>query len=188
MIIIKNRGIGTAGDGAWQVYHASLGNTQYLSLNTTAAAATATNRWNNTSPTSTVFTVATTGAVNDSGNTYVAYCWAEIAGFSKFTSYTGNGSADGPMIFTGFRPAFIMIKRTDSTGFWVMLDNKRLGYNVTDKPLYANASNAESTAQGTDFLSNGFKIRATDNDVNTSGGTYIVMAFAANPFKNSNSF
>jgi hypothetical protein len=187
MIIIKNRGIGTAGDGAWQVYHASLGNTQYLSLNTTAAAATATNRWNNTSPTSTVFTVATTGAVNDSGNTYVAYCWAEIAGFSKFGSYLANSSADGPFIYTGFRPKYILIKGSIAGNNWVALDTSRSTYNQVAAYLLPNLSNAEGTAGNyIDILSNGFKIRDSGSDVNySSGTTYIYAAFAENPFKNA---
>jgi hypothetical protein len=188
MIIIKNRGIGTAGDGAWQVYHASLGNTQYLSLNTTAAAATATNRWNNTSPTSTVFTVATTGAVNDSGNTYVAYCWAEIAGFSKFGSYTGNGSTDGPFVYLGFRPKYVMVKPTSTTGSWQIEDTSRSPTNVMDQRLFAEDTAAE-TVNGNgliDYLSNGFKPRVNHPGNNGSGVTYIYMAFAEVPTKFAN--
>ena len=187
MIIIKNRTIGTAGDGAWQVYHASLGNTQYLSLNTTAAAATATNRWNNTSPTSTVFTVATTGAVNDPSNNYVAYCFAEISGYSKFGSYTGNGSADGPFSYTGFRPKFVLIKRTDAVSSWFIHDTSRDTYNTTVLNLYPNLSAAEETqtTYSFDILSNGFKVRGTSTEINASGGTYIYAAFAENPFKNA---
>jgi hypothetical protein len=186
MIILKNRGIGTAGDGAWQVYHASIGNTQYLSLNTTAAAATSTARWNNTSPTSTVFTVATTGSVNDPSNTYVAYCWAEIAGFSRFGSYTGNGSTDGPFVFTGFRPKFFLVKRTDTVESWNIVDTSRNEFNQAGANLYPNLSNAESTNNSCDILSNGIKLRNTWAGANASGGTYIYMAFAENPFKNAN--
>ena len=190
MIIVKNRSVGTAGDGAWQVYHASIGNTQYLSLNTTAAAATATNRWNNTSPTSTVFTVSTTGAVNDPSNNYVAYCWAEIAGFSRFGSYTGNGSTDGPFISTNFAPKFVIVKRTDSTQDWFMWDSARTGYNMANYLLFSNLSQAEysGTESSVDLLSNGFKIRAGSVSAgsNASGGTYIYACFASNPFKNSN--
>ena len=188
MIIIKNRGVGTAGNGEWQVYHASLGNTQYLALNTTAAAATATNRWNNTSPTSSVFTVATTGSVNDSSNTYVAYCWAEISGYSKAFSYTGNGSTDGSFVFCGFLPRFILIKRTDTTGDWYMWDTARNTYDVITNTLLANSSAAETSATSIDALSNGFKLRNTTAGFNASGGTYIGMAWATNPFKNSNAF
>jgi len=189
MIIIKNRGVGTAGDGAWQVYHASIGNTQYLSLNTTAAAATATNRWNNTSPTSSVFTVATTGSVNDPSNTYVAYCWAEIAGFSKFGSYTGNGSADGPFIYTGFRPKYILFKNSSTTSDWTIVDTSRSPYNKVNEYLFADLSSNEQNSGSNflDILSNGFKIRAaTSPELNGSGNTMIYAAFAENPFKNAN--
>ncbi len=188
MIIIKNRGIGTAGDGAWQVYHASIGNTQYLSLNTTAAAATSTARWNNTSPTSTVFTVATTGSVNDPSNTYVAYCWAEIAGFSRFGSYTGNGSADGVFVYTGFRPKYVMIKTSSNAESWYVYDTSRNTYNVADSRLLPNSSAAEASGGsfGPDILSNGFKLRTSDSSTNASGYTYIYACWAENPFKNSN--
>jgi hypothetical protein len=115
----------------------------------------------------------------------VAYCWAEIAGFSKFGSYTGNGSTDGTFVFTNFRPKFVMIKRTDSTGSWGMEDNERLGYNPNNRSLYANLANAEDTNSPLDILSNGFKLRASDSTFNANGGTYIYMAFAESPFKNS---
>jgi hypothetical protein len=183
MFIIKGRSIATG----WIVYHAfdnASPATGYMALQTTDAFFTSP-AFNNTAPTSTVFSINGTGyAVNNSGETYVAYCFAEVEGFSKFSSYIGN-SFDGPFVFTGFRPAFVMIKRTDSTGFWAMLDNDRLGYNVTDKVVYANSSNAEATGQATDFLSNGFKLRTPDSDVNSVGGTHIYMAFAENPFKYS---
>ena len=182
MIIVKARNVGTQD---WQVYHETLGINQAIQLNLTAAASSATNYWYN-GVTSTVFGVnGSYAGVNANTNTYVAYCFAEIAGYSKFGSYTGNGSANGTFVFTGFRPAFIMCKRTDSTGFWAMLDDARGPYNVVDEALYANANNAESTAQATDFTSNGFKFRTTDSDVNSNGGTHIYMAFAENPFKYS---
>ena len=119
--------------------------------------------------------------------TQVAYCWTPIAGYSAFGSYTGNGSTDGPMVYTGFRPAVIMVKRTDTTGNWCMFDDKRLGYNGTSasKELYPNLSNAEGTSNGPDQLSNGFKLRDTYADVNASGGTYVYACWAENPFKNS---
>jgi len=144
-----------------ELLDASIGNTQYLSLNTTAAAATSTARWNNTSPTSTVFTVATTGSVNDPSNTYVAYCWAEIAGFSRFGSYTGNGSTDGPFVFTGFRPKFFLVKRTDTVESWNIVDTSRNEFNQAGANLYPNLSNAESTNNSCDILSNGIKLRNT---------------------------
>jgi hypothetical protein len=124
--------------------------------------------------------------VNASSATYVAYCFSEVAGYSKMGSYTGNGSANGTFVYTGFRPKFIMVKRTDSTGFWTMMDSSRSPFNVADDALYANASNAESTpAQNVDFTSNGFKFRSTDSDSNSNGGTHVYMAFAENPFKYS---
>jgi hypothetical protein len=127
------------------------------------------------------------GDTNTSGRTYVAYCFSEVAGFSKFGSYTGNGSADGPFVYLGFRPRFMMIKRTDTSGSgWVMLDTSRNTANVTNLNLYANLSNAETTADySDDFLSNGFKVRDAGAGQNASGGTYIYAAFAENPFKNS---
>jgi len=181
LIILKDRDIGRP----WPVYHGSLATNQYLILNTTAAAATSTSYWNNTAPTSTVFSVnGLEGNVGANGEKYVAYCWAEIAGFSKFGSYTGNGSADGPFVYTGFRPKFILWKRT-SLESWIIIDTSRSPFNVADKILYPFSSAAEITSNRVDILSNGFKIRTTDADTNGSGGTYIYMAFAENPFKNS---
>jgi hypothetical protein len=118
-------------------------------------------------------------------STYVAYCWAEIAGFSKFGSYTGNGSADGPFIYTGFRPKFIIIKCTSNVDSWYMLDTSRSTYNATNQRLFANASSAESSGDAMDILSNGFKNRSNTTLNNLNGGTYIYMAFAENPFKNA---
>jgi hypothetical protein len=183
MIICKNR----TDVISWLIYHSSLGATKYLEFNTSAAV-TATPAWNNTEPTSSLFTVGTYTNNNGSGKAIVAYCWAEIAGFSKFSSYTGNGSTDGPFVFTGFRPKFVMIKRTDSTGDWNMYDSSIGAYNVIDDLLKANTSAAETTyyTYYIDFLSNGFKLRETDTGQNASGGTYIYMAFAENPFKNAN--
>jgi hypothetical protein len=187
MMIIKKRS--AAGDN-WRVYHASLGATKFLDLNQTSAAGTASSVWNDTAPTSTVWTVGTNGEVNTSTATYVCYAWAEIAGFSKFTSYTGNGSADGPFIFLGFRPKFVMIKRTDGgTNNWVIFDSSRNTYNATGKELKANTSAAEYDGDSTnpnDFLSNGLKIRHDGTAMNIASGTYIVAAWAENPFKNSN--
>jgi hypothetical protein len=187
MMFIKGRA-GTYGVDNWHVYHASLPNTQGLALNTTGAATTSEYFWNNTSPTPTLFTTSTGASNNDSGTTYVAYCFAEIAGFSAFGSYTGNGSADGPFVFTGFRPAFVMVKRSSSSGTnWQILDTKRSTYNVMADYLYASATNTEGydTGVGIDSLSNGFKIRGTDGNTNTSTATYVYMAFAETPFKYS---
>ena len=177
----------------WPVYQASANAspaTGHLLLNTTAAFTSTSSTWNNTAPTSTVFTIGTDTRINQNTITYVAYCWAEIAGFSAFGSYTGNGSADGPFVYTGFRPKFVMVKRVDASGTnWTILDTARDTYNYSHYELYPNTSGAEVNASSSyteDILSNGFKIRQTDATWNASGGTYLVMAFAENPFKNAN--
>jgi hypothetical protein len=183
MIIFKNRGSAFN----WRVWHKSLSNLaqSYLSLNLTNAATTDASIWNNTAPTSTVFSVGADASVNESAKSSVAYCFSEVAGYSKFGSYTGNNSTDGPFVFTGFRPRYVMIKRTDSTSSWAIFDTSRNTFNVTDNNLFANLSDAESTFTVLDILSNGFKIRTTLAGSNASGGTYIYMAFAENPFKYS---
>jgi len=184
MVIIKD--LSAVKD--WGVYHASLGNTKYLEINTSDAEGTAPNAWNNTSPTSSVVNLGSRDTLNTLGDNYIAYCFAEKKGFSKFGSYTGNGSTDGTFVYTGFKPAWLMVKRTDSTGSWIMKDNKRPGYNVNGSYLVANDNLAESTGSGnvaSDELSNGFKIRGTSSSLNTSGGSYIYMAFAENPFVTS---
>jgi hypothetical protein len=181
MIICKNRASATD----WAVYHASVGNTGALRLNLTAATETDSRYWNNTTPTSTVFSIGSSSTVNGSSNTQVAYCWAEIAGFSRFGSYVGNGSADGPFVYLGFRPSFVMIKRTDTTSNWNIYDDARNTYNVVGQRLIPNTSDAEATVNTFDFLSNGLKLRTSDADRNASGGTYIYAAFAENPFKNA---
>ena len=180
MVIVKKR----SASENWAVYHTSIGATKYLTLNLTDAETTSATRWNNTAPTSTVFSIGTSGNVNDNTATYVAYCFDAISGFSAFGSYTGNASTDGPFIYTGFRPAFVLIKRSSAVESWCLMDSKREGYNVDNDPLFANLSNAEGTQDFLDLLSNGFKLRSTDTGVNGSG-TYIYMAFAENPFKNA---
>ena len=185
MIIVKRRD----STGAWPTYHSSLLSpaTGTLYLNTTNARVATTGLWNSTLPTSSVINIGQNTDSNASGGTYVAYCFAEIAGFSKFGSYTGNGSADGPFVYTGFRPKFIMTKRTDSTSAWVMIDTSRSASNVATNRLYANESSAEDSADTAfDILSNGFKSRTTNTTTNASGGTYIYMAFAENPFAQAN--
>jgi hypothetical protein len=168
----------------WGCYHQSIGNTGRIDLNSTAATTTSLNgAWNNTSPTSTVFSVGLDWA--GSGITYVAYCFSEVAGYSKFGSYTGNGSADGPFIYTGFKPAMIWTKPSSDAGAWNVLDNKRGPYNVNQPYLQQNSSNAEATVDYVDFLSNGFKIRYNGATPNGSGQTIIYIAFAENPFKYS---
>ena len=183
MIINKSR---STSPTDWGVYHASNGNTGAVFLNLTSAFITNSGYWNNTSPTSSVFTLGLAGNFNQSGQTYVAYCWAEIAGFSKFGSYTGNGSTDGPFIYTGFRPKYVMIKRTDGAGAWYILDSTRNTYNVMNSYIEAQDPAAEGTFTFWDFLSNGFKLRQSASAINGSGQTLIYAAFAENPFKNSN--
>ena len=182
MMIVKSRS-GTTG---WLVYHASIGNTGALFLELTDATNTASFHWNNTSPTSTVFSLGNGTRGNANGATYVAYCFSEVAGYSKFGSYTGNGSTDGPFVFCGFRPRWIMIKKTSAAGdSWYLKDTSRSPYNVGLESLLADTSGAEGAGESWDALSNGIKLRTTSSGVNTSGATYIYAAFAENPFKNS---
>ena len=182
VIIIK----GLSNSGAWQFYHEDLGNNKKLILNTNAAESSS-GYMNNTSPTSSVFTVTNDNDIGTSGYTYVAYAFAEKTGFSKFSSYTGNGQTNGAFINTGFKPAWVMVKRYDSgSEDWRISDNKRDPENVMDRVLFANLSNVESDADVLDFLSNGFKLRTTDGGMNAAGGTYVYMAFAEAPFVGTN--
>jgi hypothetical protein len=182
MVIIKSRSNVTD----WIVGNTNIGWTKLLRLNTTDAEDT-NNYFNDTAPTTDVFSLGTTVNVNGNGYTYVAYCFAEVKGFSKFGSYTGNGSADGTFVYTGFKPAYFVIKRTDTTENWYCTDIKRNPINpVTGNLLLLNKNDAEiSTSYPVDFLSNGFKIRGNNNITNASGGSYIYMAFAENPFVTS---
>jgi len=161
----------------WGFYHENLGNTKQLVLNTDAAETGASAAYyNNTSPTSTVFSVGTADSTNDNQN-MIAYCFAEKTGYSKFGSYTGNGVANGTFIYLGFKPAFLIIKQTNTTNDWFMWDNKTSPYNVTNPYLRANTSGAAGSYDWLDLVSNGIKIRNTSSGANTSGGTYIYMAF-----------
>jgi len=182
MIFIKD--LGNAAN--WECYNASIGNGKVIYLNLTTAAEATSARWRNTSPDSVNWTMGSTTAVNGSGRNYVAYCFAEKQSYSKIGSYTGNGNANGTFVYTGFKPAFVMCKRSSGTGNWQMFDSKREGYNVDNDGLQANLSNAEATDDDLDILSNGFKLRGSGNDLNGSGSTYIFMAFAENPFVASN--
>jgi hypothetical protein len=186
MIIVKSR---SAAGTDWPVYHASLGATGIVALDATIAFTVTSTPWSNTAPTSSVFTVGTSGDTNLNTRTYVAYCFAQVAGYSAFGSYTGNGSTDGPFIYTGFRPEFILIKLTSSGGeSWTINDAARNTYNVSDSILYPNLSDAEGVGAGAyiDFLSNGFKIRNNNPRNNSNGSNYIYMAFAESPFKYAN--
>jgi hypothetical protein len=186
MIILKSR----TSAGGWAVYHTSLGPTQYIWLMQTSSAATYSGAWNNTAPTSSVFTLGNDGQWNGAYN-FVAYCWAAVPGFSAFGSYTGNGSADGPFVYTGFRPRWVLIKVSTGTpaADWVLHDTSRSPYNVSDIKLSPNTPTGDvtSSAVNIDILSSGFKIRNTDGAYNTSTNTYIYAAFAESPFKTARS-
>ena len=193
LIFVKGRNTSTAD---WFVYTSTQAATKYLSLNLTAAVGTDTTAWNSTAPTSTVFSVGGAYSTSWSAKTYIAYCFTPIAGYSAMGSYTGNGSADGAFVYTGFRPAFILVKASSggssASANWLILDNVRDTYNVTSSKLAPNLSTSEnggnigdSTQNNYDLLSNGFKARTTNGSSNENGTTYIYMAFASNPFKYS---
>ena len=185
MVIVKRR---EQAGGYWRVYHSALNsNNKNLKLNATNAEATDSSIWNDTSPTNTVFSVGSSTDVNAQYGTYVAYCFAEKQGYSKFGSYVGNGSDNGTFIYTGFKPAFVMFKNTAAAGDWTIQDSARDTFNLADARLYANLSNAENDGTlGVDFLSNGIKIRTSSAGWNTSAQTYIYMAFAAAPLVGTN--
>ena len=190
MVIVKLR----SATSDWVTWHAALSGTEYLALNLTNAKYTASPTiWNSATPTSSVINLGSSSAVNPSGGTVVAYCFSEVAGFSKFGSYTGNGSADGPFIYCGFRPRWVMIKSASTGGSagydWVIYDTSRILYNssATNTSLAADVANAEgyNVITQPDILSNGFKLRDLNGTDNFSGQTYIFAAFAENPFKTS---
>ena len=184
---------GRAQTSSWYTYHKEAGANKWLTLNSTNAAATNTGIWGNTHPTSSIFTIGNneTGYNNGGDNDSIAYCFAPIQGYSKFGSYTGNGTSssadfDGPFVYTGFKPAWIMTKRSSSSGgSWAIVDNKRDTINPTQIALFANTNGADDTDKKVDFLSNGFKLRNSRDDFNTDGVTYIYMAFAEHPFVSS---
>ena len=179
MIMVKN----LTNANAWSVYHADLGATKYLALNESDAAGTASDRWQDTAPTSSVFSIGTNANQGGSYN-YIAYCFAEKTGFSKFGSYTGNGNNDGSFIYLGFKPAFFLIKRTDTSESWIMTDNKR-GTNNDWNYVLADSNAAEVDGDlPYEFLSNGIKMRGTTQ--NGDGNTFVYMAFAEAPLVGSN--
>ena len=182
MIIVKTR------DSAfnWFVYHkhvASDAETDYLKLNETSAAADLNTAWNDTAPTSSVFSVGTDGSANENGDDMIAYCFAPVSGYSQFGEYAANGNAEGPFVYTGFAVSWLMTKRSDGTGRWEIHDYKRPGYNPQDDYLRADTNAAETSGADCDFLSNGFKIRNTLSGQNASGGNFIYAAFSENPFQ-----
>lgn len=188
-IVIKNRSTVTN----WQVYHSGLTSGSDgpehcgVRLNTTDAVNNSDTFWADTLPTSSVFTVRESDNVNKNGDSLVAYCFAEKQGFSSFGSFTGNGSADGPMVFCGLKPAWIMIKKTNNTSQWVIHDTTRQEFNMQTRFLQANQTAAESTSSAADLdiLSNGFKLRSSDDAQNGNGDTYIYMCFASSPLVGS---
>ena len=175
-------------DRPWAVYHhknTSAPETEVLILDTDAATIDNANRWNDTAPTSSVMTIKQSGEVNVSGEKYVSYHFTEIQGYSKFGSYKGNYNADGPFIYTGFKPAFVLVKETDNANDWDLRDSARDPHNHVDTWLRPNTNDADSDSDAWDFLSNGFKIRQASNRNNRNNGTMIYMAFAEHPFVSS---
>ena len=174
-IIIKQLG----GTFDWRVYFGKEGNQKIVRLNTNGSSSSGSEFWNNTSPTSTVFTLGDNTGVNGNDGGYIAYCFAPKAGYSRMGQYSGNGNADGTFVYTGFKPSVIIIKDADNAENWFIFDNKRPGYNFNANLLNPNSDTSETTsgANGIDIISNGFKTRATNNGVNRSGDTFIYMAF-----------
>jgi len=169
---------------SWAVQHVGAGATYYGTFNSTGQFNTATSLWNDTTPTDTVFSLGTDGDVNNSTGTYMAYVWCDVPGYSKMGSYKGNGSANGTFVYTGFRPALIITKMIDGTSDWYVFDSKRLGYNVDNNSLFANAADAEGTTDRIDLVSNGFKWRTVGANNNTN--TFMYSAFAEFPMVSSN--
>jgi len=182
-MLVKNRTNGNL--ESWKVYHQAIANTHALTLDTTAAKSDNVEFWSDETPTSTVFTVGRQDSTNN--NSMIAYCWAEKQGYSKFGSYVGlNGGANGPFIYTGFKPGFVLIKDSSATNAWTIRDTKRNISNPAINFLMPDATDAEVTAgEAVDILSNGFKIKANGGKVQDSGNTYVYMAFAENPFVTS---
>jgi hypothetical protein len=179
LVIAKRR---DASGPVWAVYHSALGANQILQLQSTAAASTVSGYWG--TPSSTTFGILTGSDIATGGGTFVAYCFSPVVGYSNFGSYTGNGSSDGPFVYTGFRPRWIMVKQSSTTSNWVINDTARDTYNVCTKSLFANLSSAEDTTYGFfDVLSNGFKVRTSA--LNDNGATMIYAAFAEAPFNYS---
>jgi len=182
MIMVKKLG----GATDWMVYHESIGNDHRLRLNTDAAKQD-NPVWNDTTPTSSVFSMNDNGDANASGGTYVAYCFSQKTGFSKFDSYTGNGNADGTFTYTGFKPAFVVIKKATADDNWILLDNRRdISPNPHKLAYFPNTGGDDAGDYLTDFVSNGFKIRSSTGSLNSASATYIYMAFAEAPLVGSN--
>ena len=183
MLIVKQRDA----TKNWSVL-ANSDPTDYLMLNSDNATADDSGFWNDTNPSSSVFTLGSLDWVNDNTNTYIAYCFHSVDGYSKVGSYVGNDqNPDGPFIYMGFRPAFLMIKAKDRGDDWIIVDNKRDSYNILTRKLNPNTNGAEITNHAiVDFVSNGFKIRDNSDKVNLLNSNYFYLAFAESPFKYSN--
>jgi len=177
-IVLKRR---SGVNNSWGIYHSALGATKVLQFDTNSVF-TDTTSWNDTAPTSTVFSLGT--SLNTNTGTYVAYCFAPVAGYSSMSSWVGNGSSDGVFVYLGFRPRFLIWKNSSGVANWYIYDSARSTYNVTNLNLEPNTSDAENTltSMNVDFVSNGFKIRGSDGDINGNGSTYIYAAFAESPF------
>ena len=183
MVIVKSR----TGVFNWPVYHVSLGNTAATRLNLTNAQDVSISYWNNTTPAASVFSIGNMQSGNTLNDNIVAYCWAPVAGYSAFGSYTGNSSLDGPFIYTGFRPRWVMIKEITVGGTpWMVWDSSRDTYNPEAARLVPNLADAELSVSVGDFVSNGIKLRVTGTSYNATGSTYIYAAFAENPLKYAN--
>ena len=183
IVLIKN----TGATENWVMYHSALGAEKNLKLNNHEAAQDTTGAFNDTEPTTSVFTVHTNTNTNQSGQVMIAYCFTEKTGYSKFGKYEGNGNADGVFIYTGFKPAFVLIKNsTDAGELWEMFDNRRIGYNPNNYRLYPSDNTAEDTSLRIDLVSNGFKLRTNGSHINESGDTMVYWAFAENPIVGSN--
>ena len=180
-IVVKTRST-TAN---WITYNVYNGNTNYMYFNTNGATAATVQAWNNTSPTSSVFSLGNSSEVNGNGVTMVGYCFSEVKGYSKISHFIGNGNTDGTFVYCGFKPAWVMVKRTNGSNSWVIYDNKREGYNVDNDGLQINGGDAESTSDDIDLLSSGFKMRTSGVGENGDGNPYLYMAFADNPFTSS---
>tara|TARA_R100001230_G_C5647489_1_gene152922 strand:+ start:40 stop:1077 length:1038 start_codon:yes stop_codon:yes gene_type:complete len=185
VVIVKNLDSSGASAEHWRVQHHKVAASKVLYLNRTVAE-DSNGDFQSTYPTSSTFSISSADGCNKNGEENIAYCFAEKKGYSKFGYYNGNGDADGTFVYTGFKPAFVMNKKTDGTMDWHIWDNKRNSYNVINKLVYPNLSNAEDTLTSLDFVSNGFKIKANNSFLNASGSPYIYMAFAENPIVGSN--
>ena len=170
----------------WLMYHQGIGATKYARLNLSNGQGTSSGPWNNTAPTSSVFSIGADGAVTGSGQTHVAYCFSEVRGYSRFGYYTGNNNADGPYVYTGFKPAFVLIKNVSDSADWTINDTAREPENVSNLRLFPNTNGSENSGSDSmDMYSNGFKLRSTDSGNNGNGNVMIYMAFAENPLVDS---